>query len=75
MFISKKRFQEEIAKAQEQTERKIYEQQRICQMEEKVRCSIEEVRRDTYRMSEMLESKISHLEMQLDKFIQKGCKK
>jgi hypothetical protein len=75
MFISKKRFQEEIAKAQEQTERKIYEQQRICQMEESMRHSIEEVRRDTYRMNEMLESKISHLEILLDKSIQKGCKK
>lgn len=75
MFISKKRFQEEIAKAQEQTERKIYEQQRICQMEESMRCSIEEIRRDTYRMNEHLESRISHLEILLDKFNQKGRKK
>lgn len=75
MFISKKRFHEEITKVQEQTERKIYEQQRLCQIEESVRCSIEEVRRDTYRMNERLESRIAHLEMMLDKYIQKGCKK
>lgn len=75
MFISKKRFQEEIAKAQEQTERKIYEQQRICQLEESMRHSMEEVRRDTWQMTERFESRISHLEMLLDKFTQKGGKK
>lgn len=75
MFISKKRFKEEIAKAQEETERKMYEHQRICQFEESMRCSIEEVRRDTYQMNERLESRISRLEILFDKFDQKGCKK
>ena len=75
MFISRKRFKEEIAKAQEQTERNIYEKQRICDLEEGLRHSIEEMRRDTYRMNEMLESRISRLEILLDKANPKGGKK
>lgn len=72
MFISRKRFKEEIAKAQEQTERKIYEQQRMCQFEESMRSSLDEVRRDTYKTAERLESRIDKIEMLLDKFMTKG---
>lgn len=62
MFISKKRFQEEIAKAQRETEEKICQQQRMWDFERRTSEEIDRIRCDFGKHNFDVDARLDRLE-------------
>lgn len=67
MFISKKKFQQAIEKARMDAEDKVYERQRLCDMENRLFTQIEEHRQNLYRFEGDVEERLYRLEKKVFK--------